>query len=58
MLFCSGERLNIYIQNGVGWGESEREERKDKREVGVGVSALRLRHGASALGTAYESTYM
>lgn len=44
MLFCSREQLTAYIQNGEK--EFEREERKEKREVGVGVSALRLRPGA------------
>ena len=31
---------------------------REKWEVGVGVSALRLRCGAQPLGGAYEFTYM
>lgn len=45
MLFCSGEQLTVHIQNGK---KSLKGKKERKRGVGVGVHALRLRHGASA----------
>lgn len=39
MLFCSGEQLTVHIQNGGKKNNSEREERKEMGEVGVGRGA-------------------
>lgn len=60
MLFCSGEQLTVHIQNGEKKNNSEREERKEMGEVGVGRGCTHCACSMEPwpLGRAYESTYM